>query len=240
MRKKKFLLLSFILIAGYIVFFMLNRKTEVVVDIKTFTPVNFIWPASHEMASNVLVSDKPYFIKKEPVYYGSRQVYGCMNLGNYEYNQYCFAIDMASRENTAMYFDYNQNYDLSDDGALFNEGVFKGNSFGFAAMLSIPWQQVMAYSPFEGDFNIWFYANEDAGMLRLFSHYSRTQLDGYVPIGKKLYHAYIVDNGINDADLTNDGISIEVGQGQWLKLSNEEIGKTVVINGKKCLFKILY
>ncbi|MDP1854134.1 MAG: hypothetical protein Q8L26_08060 [Candidatus Omnitrophota bacterium] len=241
MFKKIILAFLFILLVGYAVFFMLNHKTEVVVDIKTFTPVYFAWPASHEGVSNILVTDKPYFIKNEPIYYGNRQVYGCMNLGNYEYNQYCFAIDIATPENTVMYFDFNQNYNLTDDGGpLINQGAFKKNSLGFAATLSIPWQQVMAYSPFEGAFDIWFYANEDAGALRTFSHYSRTQLEGYIPIGKKFYHAYIADNDINDADLTNDGISIEVKQGKWLKLSNEEIGKTAVINGKKFILRILY
>lgn len=241
MFKKIILLLLFVLVVGYAVFFMRSRKTEVIVDIKTFKPVNFSWTASHEGITNILVADRPYFIKSEPAYYGSRQVYGCMNLGNYEYSQYCFAIDMASRENTVMYFDFNQNYSLTDDGdPLTNKGVFKGNGFGFATTLSFPWQQVMAYSPFEGNFDIWFFANEDAGALRTFSHYSRTQLEGYIPIGKKFYHAYIVDSGINDADLTNDGISVEVKKGKWLKLSNEEMGKTVVINGKKCILKILY
>lgn len=241
MLKKIILLLVVVLAAGYGMFSMLNRAVEVVVDIKTFTPVDFVRAATHLGATNILVSEKPYFIKNTPAYYGSQQVYGCMNLGNYKYNQYCFVIDLASRENTAMYFDFNQNYNLADDGVpLPNEGIFSGNRFGFATTLSFPWQQVMANSSFEGDFDIWFFANEDRGALTEFSHYSRTQLEGYVPVGRKLYHAYIVDNGINDADLTNDGISIEVKKDTWLELSSEEIGKTVIINGKKCLFKIFY
>jgi hypothetical protein len=42
------------------------------------------------------------------------------------------------------------------------------------------------------------------------SHYSRTALKGTISVNGRHYTAYVIDTGYNDADLTNDGIAIDL------------------------------
>ena len=110
-----------------------------------------------------------------------------------------------------VYFDANQNGNLTDDGKpLTNQG-----SGIFATTIHLPFRRLVRDAPFPGDFTLWFFTNDSMWPRGAVAHYSRTQLKGTVYVDGHAYMAYIADAGENDTDLTNDGISVDVnGDGE--------------------------
>jgi len=179
------------------------------------------------------------YLHNEPDYSGSEQWYGYMDLGDRQHKRFYFVFDLQADEKFLMYFDSNNNGDLSDDGEpLVNKGSGAGGPGGFACELAIPWQVLIENAPFKGDFKIWFFSNE-AGWKKgnRVAHYSRTQLEGAVTIGTDRYIAMLIDQGYNDADLSNDGIALDLNQNGKID-RDERPASTHVINGKKYTFNI--
>ena len=65
------------------------------------------------------------------------------------------------------------------------------------------------------------------------------RLAGTILIDGNRYSAYLIDTGYNDADLTNDGIAIDLNRDG--KIGREESSKeTHVIEGKRYTFDIAW
>ena len=184
----------------------------VLVGLNGFKPVTMQAPASSTPLNIQLAEERYSSILKEPEYTGRKQWYGYMDLGNRKNRRYHFVLDHQNSQILLLYFDRNNNLDLSDDGMpLRNTGSGSGAPGEFACRISIPWKQLILDAPFDDDFNIWFFSNR-AGWEngRRVSHYSQTQLQGTIQIDGTEYTAWLVDRGPNDADLTNDGILIDL------------------------------
>lgn len=135
-----------------------------------------------------------------------------------------------------MYFDKNQNADLTDDGEpLRNQG-----SGRFATQINLPVSQLIKELDTEENFAIWFYLNEHSWKKRYANHYSRTQMKGTVSINSKKYLAYIAEWKLNDADFTNDGIYIDLNSNGKIERKTEFIrpGRVLQIEGREYLFDI--
>jgi hypothetical protein len=188
-------------------------SSDLSVDISAngFEPVEFRIGASSTPLNLPLSRDLPAALRREPVYEGSQQWYGVLTLGS-PVRKFPFALDLLSDGKFAMWFDADANGDLTNDGApRSNQGSGDGGPGGFATTLRVAWRSLSVEAPFGGEFSIWFYSNK-AGWERgqRASHYSRTQLEGKQAVGDRVYVAWIADSGYNDADLTNDGVWVDL------------------------------
>jgi hypothetical protein len=176
-----------------------------------FKPVEFQIGARSTPLNVPLSRGRPAALRREPAYEGSEQWYGVLTLGS-PVREFPFALDLLPNGKFAIWFDADANGDLTDDGApLTNKGSGDGGPGGFATTLRVAWRTLSAEAPFDGEFSIWFYSNK-SGWARdhRASHYSRTQLKGKVAVGRDVYVAWIADSGYNDADLTNDGMWVDL------------------------------
>lgn len=217
--------------------------TDVTVSVADdgFVPVDLEMTATHAFNTGAVLSpDKPAAVTAEPVYQGGRHYYGYFNMGTAANHRYYFSVDILSSVLVHMYFDLNHNGNLADDGGpILNEGTGL-----FAARINIPFHQLVAESAFTGDFATWVYGsdfttNEDNQIIE---HYSRTQLKGTVRLGGQVYTAYLADRGYNDADLTNDGIYIDLDGNGTIDDTEEWFwaDQLVNINGKNYEFHIAW
>lgn len=276
-----FLFLIFILFSGNL-YAERIEEVDVFISADDFKSDHFGQIASNYALNDALTSIRYWEIVKEPRYSGYERWYGYIDLGNMYNKRHYFALDLQQDNTFLLYFDVNKNGDLSDDGTpLKNQGSGSGEPGSFACLVKIPWKTLINDSPFNGNFEIWFYVNEygwqdertpTACLLgnleaqqgphytkeellngRRAEHYSKTQLKGKVNLDGKTYTAYIIDTGYNDADLTNDGIAIDIdgngridakktaAQGGFSSNSNDERPKTIHnINGKKYEFNIFW
>jgi hypothetical protein len=114
-----------------------------------FTPVTMKVPASWNSRTQLSPTPPPR-ITREPVYRGSSQYYGTLQLGTRPNNLYDFVFDLIAAPNPVVYFDANQNGDLSDDGPpRTNQG-----SGIFAATIHLPFRRLVQEVAFPGDFNV--------------------------------------------------------------------------------------
>jgi hypothetical protein len=216
-----------------------SKKINLSIGKDGFVPVGFLGSARWSPLNNQLTRDRSSSISKEPAYRGREQWYGYINLGNRKNNRFHFALDQQSDATWSLYFDKNNNGDLTDDGApLRNQGSGAGGPGGFACTISIPWPVLIEDSWFTGDFNIWFFSNESGWEHgKRVSHYSRTQLQGKIRIGNYDYMALLIDQGDNDADLTNDGVALDLNRDG--KIDRNETPQTVhKINGETYAFNV--
>jgi hypothetical protein len=170
-----------------------------------FVPVDMHVPYSWNTSTPLSPTPSPG-IKKTPAYQGSGQWYGMLKLGTRANPFYHFVFDLVTGPHPVVYFDANQNGDLTDDGApLTNQG-----SGIFATRITLPWRRLSAEAPFPGQYQLWFFTNDTLWQRSAVAHYSRTQLRGTVSLAGKTYLAQIADARDNDADLTNDGIYLDI------------------------------
>ena len=170
-----------------------------------FSPVE-MRVAARWNATTPLTPDRPEEITREPAYRGSRQMYGVLRLGTMANNTSPFVIDLISGPHPVLYFDTNRNGDLTDDGGpLSNQG-----SGIFATTIRIPFATLFDQVQFPQHFILWLFTNDRLWSQGAVAHYSRTQLQGTVRINGVSYVAYLADSDGNDADFTNDGISVDL------------------------------
>jgi hypothetical protein len=219
-----------------------DDATTVTVHAGSFKPVNMVAPASSQPSSTQLSTTRPVEITNVPKFKGTQQWYGYLDLGNQANRRFYFALDLVSKNNAqifVMYFDKNKNGNLADDGdPLKNQGSGSGGPGAFATQISVPWKKLIESKPFKGKFDIWFFINQqgwDQGQMA--SHYSQTQLKGKVKLSGKKYKAFLVDQGYNDADLTNDGIILDLN-GNGHVDPNEQPSTTQTVQGKTYNFSI--
>ncbi|MDX1514351.1 MAG: hypothetical protein R3174_11490 [Gammaproteobacteria bacterium] len=176
-----------------------------------FEPVTFDIRASSFPLNLSLTRTRPGSVREEPRYAGDEIWYGVLELGGPP-RDFPFALDLTPEGRFRMYFDANSNGDLTDDaGPLENQGSGDGGPGGFATRLRVPWPLLSPQSGFQGEFEIWFFSNKSGWEKgNRASHYSRTQLRGEVTLHGRRYRAWIADSGYNDADLTNDGVLLDL------------------------------
>ena len=200
-----------------------------------FRPIRMTVAASWNR-STPLFAEPPEAIRREPAYRGEAQRYGHLMLGTGDYRRFDFVFDLVSGPNPVLYFDLNQNGDLTDDG-----GPIRNQGSGiFAAAIDIPFDRIMPQLSFEEPLTIWFFTNDSLWAKGRVAHYCRTQLKGQVVIDGRRYTAYIADSGVNDADFTNDGIQIDLdGDGEIdRKTERFRPGRPAVIDGTAYRFHI--
>lgn len=176
-----------------------------------FQPVNFEVRASSSPLNLPLSRSRPESVGAEPRYAGAQQWYGTLKLGSPRRN-FTLVLDLTPEQRIQMWFDANANGDLTDDpGPLTNQGSGHGGPGGFATLLRVPWETLAAQAKFRGDFEIWFYSNKSGWEQgNRASHYSRTQLRGEAIVNGRRYLAWVADRDYNDADLTNDGLLVDL------------------------------
>ena len=203
-----------------------------------FSPVLMKGPAT-SLPLNVQLETTPQDKIREPEYSGHEQWYGFLDLGNRQDKRFHLVLDLQKNNKFLMYFDKNNNKDLTDDGKpLENNGSGSGGPDGFATTISIPWKTLIREVPFDDDFKIWFFVNRagwDNGNQA--SHYSLTQLAKTIQIDGSYYLALLVDNGYNDGDLSNDGIVIDLNRNDRVD-QGERPALTHVINGLNYEFTV--
>jgi len=172
-----------------------------------FRPITFKLPASWNRPV-ALSETRPDAIIREPEYSGGIRRYGTLYLGTMEDTAFRFALDIADTPHPLLYFDQNQNGDLSDDG-----GPIRNQGTGvFAATISIPMRRIAGIFDSDSIYSLWFFTNDRLWQRNEIAFYSRTQLQGSLRINRNQYTAFLADRGSNDADYTNDGIHIDLNR----------------------------
>ena len=195
----------------------LQPSNAVVYDISItddgFEPIDMKGPAA-SLPLGVQFYPEEFINVRKPDFTGHQQWYGVMELGNQLDRQFHLVLDLQDDNTFRLFFDKNNNEDLTDDGKpLINTGSGSGGPEGFACRISIPWQVLIKNSPFDGDFNIWFFLKKAGWEFgNQASHYSFTQLQKVMSIGDKNYTVLLIDRGNNDADLSNDGVAIDLNR----------------------------
>ncbi|MBC8392057.1 MAG: hypothetical protein H8E17_05770 [Deltaproteobacteria bacterium] len=201
-----------------------------------FTPDNSSIGGSWSGFSGHLSGKRPTHIVKIPSYQGQNQLYGRLKLGTHSNKYYDFAFDLIEAPHPVLYFDLNQNGDLTDDGnPLHNQG-----SGIFATEIKLPVRRLIKELDLPGDFRIWFFTNNSLWKKSKVSHYSRTRMKGSLTIDGKTYPAYLAEWMVNDADFTNDGIYIDLDGNGKIERRSEFIkpGDVFQVNGKKYICEI--
>lgn len=202
-----------------------------------FLPTKMTVGARWNPEGAALSETRPMEIIKEPKYEGKRQNYGSFKLGNRIDNVYYFVLDEISDSQQVLYFDVNNNKDLTDD----EDGpIFSRVGPMFATVIKIPFKQLIKGIKWEEDFNIWIFQNEYHKKHGQMAHNSQTELKGMLKIGGREYTAYLSDFGVNDANLTNDGISIDIDGNGKIDYEKEHFfrGDLVRIADRKYKFEI--
>jgi len=197
-------------------------------------------PVSMKVSSRSGVHPKladlpPRYLLKAPDPKGDQRKYGKLLLGTRNNRTYDFILDIVKDGRSLLYFDGNQNRDLSDDPPLENKGTGI-----FATVIQIPIRQLIKEMEWDGDFKIWFFTNKGLWARGTTCHYSITQMKGRVTVHGKNYQAYIAERGGNDADFTNDGIFIDLNGNGKIEANTEYFPDRGVrnIGGKDCWFDI--
>ncbi len=182
-----------------------------------FALVDWKLPAS-STTQNVPLTNSPAATTKRPPE-GRVLRFGELKLGPGGGRRYAFVIDLGTRGGL-LYLDRNHNGDFTDDGEpLPNQG--KG---GFATAIEIPLRELYPGQRGEGDFVVWLYVNRQGLEHSRAGAYSRTQAQGRVFLNGIPHAAWIVDQGANDADLTNDGIYVDLDRNGQVDPETERIG----------------
>lgn len=192
---------------------------------KTFSIFPENTSGSHSGRSITLFDSKPAELAAEPLYTGDQQKYGVMRLGNHTDNRFFLVLDFHGNEQPLLYFDRNHNHDLSDDGGpIANQG-----SGLFAAEITVPFEHLVKDAAFPGSYNLWFFVSS-AGLRRGYAnHYSRTHLIGKVELQGEQFTAYLSERQVNDADYTNDGISLDLNRDNQIDQNREFIAPDQIL-----------
>jgi hypothetical protein len=193
-------------------------------------------PPKYPTCTVPLLDQKPAGLVREPVYQGSIRKYGIMKLGTTGKNTFLFALDITPGGHAALYFDKNQNGDLTDDGLITNQG--KSGTY-FAGALTLPFSTIMDKVNFS-EYHGWFWIDAVSWSRNRMCYISTTQLKGEVSIEGTPYLVTIVDSRANEADYMNDGIYIDLNQDKRINVKTEYVPPdgAAVINGRNYSFKI--
>jgi hypothetical protein len=198
-----------------------------------FALVDWKLPASSTPQNVALSSSPPAGAKRSPE--GRVLRYGELKLGPGGGRRYAFVMDLGTRGGL-LWLDRNHNGDFTDDGEpLPNQG--KG---AFATAIEIPMRELYPEQRGERSFVIWLYVDRQGLERSRAGAYSRTQAQGRVFLDGIPHAAWIVDQGINDADLTNDGIYVDLDRNGQVDPETERIGpdQGVWVAGRPTRFEV--
>lgn len=201
-----------------------------------FHPVHMrVAAISSDEALVQLTHDKPNIIKNVPAFSGRERLYGFMRIGEGSNSLFALILDVYPDE-SFLFLDQNQNLDLTDDP----EPQINLGSGIFATEVEIPFRTLSHRYPFfPENFQIWVFTNSSLWPKRRLTHYSRTQLSGTVALDGVPFNAWIVDIGGNDANLTNDGICLDLDRNRKIEKGECFLPyQTAVVNGRKYIFKV--
>ncbi len=184
-------------------------------------------------ASYRLVADRPAAITKEPDYQGT-PMYGCIRVGNGPRNATLFAVDEPEKGMGRVFFDLNQNGDLTDDGTGEWEkvNVLDGvNIYMTIVPLHASWGTPLEETE-GGEYHLFVYKRHGAtggGYAKMSGR------AGDLPVGDKDYPAVLAES-TNDGlftvpasgDLTRRPVELHVdidGDGTFLGVLSEVDGK---------------
>ena len=201
-----------------------------------FSPLRMHTLGNWQPLTTPLLGERPEGIIQEPQYQGSIRKYGRMQLGTGGNRTYFFVLDVIDNTHPVLYFDGNQNGDLTDDGEpLANQGTG-----WFATEVNLPMRRLVRELDTDAPYSIWLFVNEYSRRKGYANHYSRTKMKGSVSINNRNYLAYVGETGINDADFTNDGIYVDLNSNGKIERNSEYVGpgQSVRINGREYAFDI--
>ncbi len=233
-----------------------THVVDIVLGPQHFRPVQ--WPSDTTEASvpltwtgckeedvmNRLNHDKPDAVSAVPAFRGREQLYGYLKLGNFKNNRFYFVMDVVAPNKMFMYFDRNKDGRLDNDGPpLEHQGHFDNpDDAGFAALVLVPWDELIVDAPFKGNFQVWFFINNSQWANKGFSHASYTFLAGTIDLNGVTRTVYFRDRfeNDNDADLTDDGFSLKIAEGKTRQITRQEARDGVEIDGQVYKFNIAY
>ena len=184
-------------------------------------------------------SRSPSGIYREPRYAGQEQRYGKISLGVVHNKPFLFVIDLVPGEHPVLYFDIDHDGDLSNDGPpITNEGTGV-----FAAMVRIPFEEIIEDPWFVGAYEMWLFANDQLWNDGQVGHIAKGFLSGMVKLGKREYAFAAGDtmtSFANDGDYTNDGVFIDINNDGRFDYKTEHIapGTSAEIDGIQYAFII--
>jgi hypothetical protein len=198
-----------------------------------FALVGWKLPASSTPQNVPLSSSPPASAMRSPQ--GRVLRYGELKLGPGGGRRYAFVIDLGTRGGL-LWLDRNHNGDFSDDGEpLLNQGTG-----AFATAIEIPLRELYPEQRGDRAFVVWLYVNRQGLERSRAGAYSRTQAQGRVFLDGIPHAAWIVDQGVNDADLTNDGIYVDLDRNGEVDPETERIGpdQGVWVAGRPTRFEV--
>ncbi len=199
------------------------------------------WPLglSGGQTSGRALNTTPHeLLSKEPEYKSEEVLYGFLALGNAEDNKFTFVIDDLESETWIVYFDKNNNEDLTDDVApLKNEGTGK-----FATILSLEVPVLLKSGDrLSRQYKLWFWVKERGGD-KYPKFYSRCHYRKNLNIGKQEYIAIVYEMRNHDVLYQQDGIWIDLDRDQKLNKEEEHFtdGATVLVDGRPYVIRLDY
>lgn len=215
-----------------------NRTIVLNID-KDFEYVSDGWPLGlsvGETPVSELSSVPPVSLLKEPPYKSKTPLYGSLKLGNTEKNRYVFALDEVEPGKLVMYFDRNNNLDLTDDGhPLNNEGTVK---FATIVDVHVP-IKLETGSEIKRNYRIWFWINDIEGKLYP-KFYARCHYRKKLKIGNKEYTAIVFEMNNHDALYRDSGVWIDLDGDSKLSEESEHFydNYAIKVEGKEYKIKI--
>ena len=215
----------------------LKKAVKIPVSIsKDFAPVKMTVAAGSGFHPKLSDTPPKDTIVREPKYEGSSRKYGKLILGTRKNKTYHFVLDIKEGSHPVLYFDRNQNRDLTDDGPpLENRGTGI-----FGTTIALPMKQLIGDLEDAGEFKIWFFTNDALWPKGITRHYSTTQMKGQVTINGTSYLGYLAERGANDADFRNDGIFLDFNRNGKIEYPDEYVRdrQVAAIDGKGYWFDV--
>ena len=211
--KNKMLLLTIPLVIFFIFSCGRAKPKEILVDIdRDFDYMDKGGPMglSSGQTQGIGLEDQPFeVLKKEPAYNSNKVMYGYIKLGNGEDQKYSFAVDDMDKDHWVIYFDANNNEDLTDDGpAHRNQGSGK-----MATTISLKVElKSLSDEKFIRPYNFWIWIKELRGKP-IPKFYSRCHHKGQITVkGGEKYTAVAFEKSNHDALYRESGLWIDMNK----------------------------
>jgi hypothetical protein len=156
----------------------------------------------------VSMVDQPHKqLIKEPVYASDDVRFGYVHLGNGPDNRYTYAVDGIGTPDLILYFDTNNNGDLTDDGPPYtNQGTGTFSSSVTLALTIITAKGKTVHQPYK----IWFWL-QDVGAGQYIPHfYAQSHFRGQITLNGYSFTAIAFETDKHDGLFRESGICIDL------------------------------
>jgi hypothetical protein len=204
---------------------------------KDFDYIPSGWPMGLSVGytDTSVLSDTPFKpFSREPSYRSYLPKYGYLTLGNSRDNRISFVIDYLDQTTWWVWFDVNNNGDLTDDGP----GLTPHDNPGVNVSFNVP--VITASESLKRPYRIWFWITDKNGTLfpRYYAvcHY-RKKLD----IGGRNYDAVVFEKFGHNALYRNSGLWIDLNGDGKLDKKREHFSNNAVVTtgGRKFRLKMI-